>query len=191
MDMNPNKPALQSLDPQSVMAQMHIPPSMQQPFQKIVLAGLKVMFDQSTHQLAMKAIDGPGPIEQRVGQGVARLCVMLFTESQGAIPPQLLIPTGIVLVSHAADFLQKSGQPMTPQQVGNANEILVNTLMQAFKIDPAKVHQIAGAYAEQASKGDPAKPAGGPPVPDEDTDPETTPAAPAAPTPPTGGGMLA
>lgn len=135
-----------AVTPQSVMAHMHLPPHMQQPFQAVIVAGMKVLFSQQTHAMVLKQINGPGPMSQKLGDGIAGLMALLFQESQRSIPPQLLIPAGMVLMAHAADYLNKTGNPVTSQDFGLATQVMVESLLKAFHVDPAKLqaHIAAG-----------------------------------------------
>ena len=128
-----------ALSPAAIEAKMHLPPNMQEPFQRIVVAGLKVMFDPQTHHLMLKELSGPGPMPQKLGLGVAGLMALLFQQAQRSMPPQLLIPCGLVLLAHAAEFVAKAGQPLTAQDFGAAAETLTAAILKAAKVDPAKV----------------------------------------------------
>lgn len=128
-----------SMSPQAIMSKMHLPPHMVKPFQAVIVAGMKVLFSDQTHQMVMKQMSGAGPLSQKLGDGIARLMSMLFQESHRSIPPQLLIPAGMVLLAHAADFMNKSGQPVSAQDFGTATQIMVEELLKAFNVDPSKV----------------------------------------------------
>lgn len=144
------------LSPDAIMAKMHIPPKMQQPFQAVIVAGMKMMFSPQSHQLMMQHLSGPQPMPQKLGEGIAGLMALLFQQAQRSIPPQMLIPAGMVLMAHAADFLNKSGQPVTAQDFGAAVQIMVETILKAFKVDPAKVlAQTGGNTAQATAKGAP------------------------------------
>ena len=137
-----NVPSVQTpaeMQPDALMKQMHLPPGMQKPFMAVVVAGMKIMFSDQTHAQVMQQIEQPGPMPQKLGTGVAGLMAMLFKESNRSIAPQLLIPAGVVLMAHAADFLNKSGMAVSPQDFGAAMQIMVETLLRAFKVDPGKV----------------------------------------------------
>ena len=81
---------------------------------------------------------------QKLGQGIASLMAMLFQESQKSIPPQLMVPAGMVLMAHAAEFLTKSGQSVAPEEFGAAQQIMIEAILKAFGVDPAKVAAAGG-----------------------------------------------
>lgn len=138
------------MQPNALIAKMHLPPNMQKPFLAVIVAGMKILFSNSTHQLVLKQIQQPGPMAPKLGQGIAGLMAILFQESQRSISPQLLIPAGIVLMAHAADYLNQSGTaPVSVQDFGAAMQVMIETLLKAFKVDPAalqsKVATMQGA----------------------------------------------
>ena len=80
---------------------------------------------------------------------------LLWQESKQSLPPQLLIPAGMVLVAVAGDFLRQAGEPVTDQDIGGGIEALVTALLQAGGVDPEKVAQIG----ERGGKSDGTMPA--------------------------------
>lgn len=137
---------------QSMTAQMHLTPQQTPQLQRIVLAGKKVLFSKESHQLMLKELDGPGTISQKIGQGVAGLMGLLWQESKQSLPPNLLIPAGMILVVTVADFLRQAGQQITDQDIGGAIEAMTTAILHASGVDPDKL----AAMGENAGK----KPAG-------------------------------
>lgn len=139
-----------AMSPKAVMAAMHVNPQQKQQLERIVAAGMKVLFDKSTHQMMIDAMQGDGPIEQKLGQGIVRLIGVLWSESKGSIPPELLIPAGMVLLAEAADFMNQAGQTVTPEQFGKANEIMLDTLLQQAGVSSDKLAEKGGQPAPRA-----------------------------------------
>lgn len=142
---------VQEITPQSVRAGMHMPPSLAPAYEKIVAAGMKVMFDPKTHGQMLQLMQEPGPLEQKLGTGIAGLMLLLYTQSNRTMPPQLIIPAGIELLLHAVDFLKKSGQDVPNEVVAEGIALMVQTLMQKFGLDPAKLQ----AKLQGGSNGSP------------------------------------
>ncbi len=132
------------LSPEAIEAKMHLTGKQPEQLKRIVLAGMKVMFDKSTHKLMLDQLNGPGTIAQKIGQGVAGLLAMLWQESKQSLPPQLLIPAGMVLVAHAAKFLRDSGQDISDQDIGQAIEAMTTALLHAGGVDSQKLAAIGG-----------------------------------------------
>lgn len=136
--------------PQAVTAKMHLPPRMKKPFAAVVAAGLKIMFDAKTHQLMLKELEKQAPMASRLGEGIAGLMALLFQHSNRGIAPQLLIPAGMVLMAHAADFMNKTGQTVTSVDYGQAQVVMQEAMMQAFHLNPQKVY---ASIARMGQKG--------------------------------------
>ena len=149
---------LGKITPDSMRAQMHLSGKQGDQLDRIVLAGKKVMFSKESHQLMLKQLDGPGTIAQKIGQGVAGLIALLWQESHQSLPPQLLIPAGMVLVAIAADFLNQSGQQVTDQDIGQATEAMVTAVLHAGGVNPDKVAEIGASAGKPGAKIVPAKP---------------------------------
>lgn len=134
-----NQTMQQGLTPDNIRSRFHIPPSMQDAYQRIVLAGMKVMFDPQTHKLMLDALDGPGDMPDKLGKGIASLMGLLWQQSNRTMPPQLMIPAGLELLAHAVDFLNKSGQQVSNQDFGDATQVFIQTMLEMFHLDPEKV----------------------------------------------------
>lgn len=135
--------------PEAIRAGLHLTGNQGAQLDKIVLAGRKVMFSKESHHLFLEQLDGPGTIGQKLGQGVAGLMALLWQESKRSLPPQLLIPAGMVLVAVAADFLKRGGMDVSDQDVAGGIEALVTALLQAGGVDPDKM----AAIGEKAGQG--------------------------------------
>jgi len=132
----------------SLKSQMHLTPQQSSQLDRIVLAGKKVMFSKQSHQMMLRELEGPGTLAQKLGQGVAGLMALLWQESKQSLPPQLLIPGGMILVTVAADFLRQAGQSVTDQDIGQGIEAMVTALLHASGADPDKVAEIGGGKAK-------------------------------------------
>ena len=160
------------LSPQSVRAQLQLPDNLKDAYDRVVLAGMKVMFSPETHQKAMTFLsEENGPADQRIGQGVAALMGILIQQSNNTMPPQIVIPAGIELVAAAGDFLKQSGEAVTDDDIAGAMaEFTQVVLQQAGADSPEKMRQMLqqagggtpeGAPAPGGAGQEAAAPAGG------------------------------
>ncbi|NUX58643.1 hypothetical protein [Paraburkholderia youngii] len=137
-----------SNDPQIAQVQdavrKAIPAQFRVPVQRIVLAGMKVMFSQQTHPLMLQALQSDTDLAHAVGMGVTQLITILFKQAKGQMPIPAVIPAAILLVCEALDFVEKSkiGQ-VTPQVVANAVQVTTAYLLQKLGLSPQKVSQLA------------------------------------------------
>lgn len=134
-----NKPDAGRLSAQAMIEQMHLDPQQREQLDRIVLAGMKVMFDQKSHKMLLEQMNGPGTIPDKLGKGIAGLLGLLMQESQNSLPPNLLIPAGIVLMARAAEFLNGSGTPVPPETFAQAMTSMITLVLQTFGVDPQRV----------------------------------------------------
>lgn len=132
--------AAAATSPQGIMENLHLQPGQREQLERIVAAGKKVMYSEQTHNVIVERLNGPGPMPQKVGAGVAGIITaILVPEAKGALPPELLIPAGLVLVAEAADFLRQTGQEMSDADIGNAMQVMVGEILRAAGANPDKV----------------------------------------------------
>ena len=114
---------------------------------RIVYAGLKVMFSQETHQLMLDEINRTDiPIEDRLGNGIASLMFILFDQSKNKMPQGAIIPAGSILLAKAAEFVDQTGlAEVTDDTYADAAETMTTVIMGKF--DPIYAEKIGKAKA--------------------------------------------
>lgn len=168
-----------------IRGKIQVPQELQGAYQRVVVAGGKFMFDERTHELALKQFkESKGDIGNRLGVAIAGLLVMLWQQSNKTIPPQVILPAAMDLLGQAAQFVQDSKmEPITSKDVAKATSIMIALLTKAFGGDPSKFAEQTGVKADldqmqqdmQANGpgGGGGQPPGGPPD-DEGQAPEPT-----------------
>lgn len=154
----PQDASASGLTTEQVKSQIKMPPELTEAYQRVVLAGMKLMFGPGTSQaIASQFEQMEGTTGERIGKGIAGLLATLYRQSNGTMPPQVIVPAGVELVMHAADFVNKAGlAKVGDKDIGEAMSTMVSTVMQMFKLDPARLEQFAdqqgGAGAPAASQ---------------------------------------
>lgn len=122
-----------------------VKPEDQSAFKRILVAGMKVMFDSKTHKMAMESVENaPDPMQGAV-QGVADLMVLLAQESRGTMPPVPSVQASIVLLCQALGFLEQIGMvKIDNDNVSMAIKDLVEKLMERGGMTPEKLDQMIG-----------------------------------------------
>lgn len=111
----------------------NIPAQLQPMFDKVVLSGMRIMFDQNSHKMMLDQLNQPGPLEKRISDGMISLMYMLWTKSNKTIPPQLIVPATLALTLRAFQFLQQSKDPeATGAVLGEAVAEAVQGVMDRF-----------------------------------------------------------
>jgi hypothetical protein len=141
------RPEGDELTPEAVKNGIKIPPDMQEAYDRVVVAGMKIMFSKETHGVMLKEMQKEGPVAQRLGQGVAGLMLVMVKESNETMPPQIIIPAGVELLMQAVDFMKKTdlANP-TNEEIGQAIQIMITTIMEKFGVDPAKFEQMLNQF---------------------------------------------
>lgn len=145
-------------------ARANIPPQLQTMFDKVVLSGMRIMFDPQSHKMMLDQLNQPGPMEKRISDGIISLMYMLWTKSNQSIPPQLIVPATLVLTLRAFQFLQQSHDPeATPAVMGEAVAQAVQGVMDRFGATQDKLPQLVkGQGAAQPGAASPAAGAAAP-----------------------------
>lgn len=141
----------EDLTPDAVSKEIKMPPQMQEAYERVVLAGMKLLFSKETNEAAVKQLQAQdGPLAQRLGKSIAGLLAELFRRSNKTMPPQVIIPAGVELLMQSADFIRKSKlEPISNKDIGDAMDVMVTTVLQMFKLDPGKIVQFADQQAGQ------------------------------------------
>lgn len=148
---NMGRPEGEDITPQSVQQGIEMPPELQEAYERVVLAGMKVMFSEQTHKLMLDELQRQGPVAERLGKGIAGLMLMLFKESNGTMPPQVMIPAGMDLLVQAADFINQAKlETVTNQNIGDASEVMIGVLMDKFGVPQGKFMEMVGSFDRDA-----------------------------------------
>lgn len=157
-------PGAGKITPDMLRSKMHLTGPQAQQLDRMVLAGLKVMFSKQSHPMMMEVMNGPDPVPYKLSQGVCGLLGLLMRESKNSLPPNLLVPAGMILMAHAAEFLRKSGTKVSDKDIGDGIQMMTDTLLHSAGMNGDKV-AAAGAKgmgkvaAQPAAPAEPAAPA--------------------------------
>lgn len=144
------RPQGDDLSTKAVTENIKMPPELQEAYERVVIAGMKVMFSKESHRAMLQEIQRSGPLDQRLGKGIAGLMLMLFKESNNTMPPAVVIPAGVNLLMEAVDFLRKSGlEKPTNADIGGGIEIMISTILEKFGVAPDKMAQMLNQYSNE------------------------------------------
>lgn len=131
----------------------------------LTVAGMKIMFSESTGQRIMQKLKSSENIVSDVSQGVANIIATIFNEVGSKMSPeqqgQLMaaaMPASIVLMCQALDAWQKiTGQEVTNELAAECASATSKAMLTKFKITP---DQIRDAVAQGQQQGAVQPPAG-------------------------------
>jgi ABC-type dipeptide/oligopeptide/nickel transport system ATPase component len=129
-----------------------IPKEFEQAFAKVVKAGMRVMYSEETHELMLDELEGEGDLAQRIGEAIAGLMSLLYEKSNQTMPPEVIIPVGTYLLAKGVDFLEQvTGEQVTPDILAGATDVMVQTIVKQFGIEPEQFSGGMQQAAQQAS----------------------------------------
>lgn len=139
------------VDVDALLAKINVPPNLQGIFDKAVLSGMRIMFDTKSHAMMQQELAKPGPLAQKMVEGITALVYMLWKQSNQTLPPQIIVPLTFALTLKVFDYLQRSGDPeATKDLLGQALEGAISTVMRKFGVDPDHNPQGGAAPASSA-----------------------------------------
>lgn len=160
----PRAPQGKTVDVQPIIdrAKQDVPANLKEPLDKIVLSGMRIMFDRSSHKLLLDELDKPGPLAQKLGEGIIMLMYMLWEKSNKTIPPQLIVPATLVLTLEAFSYVQESKDPEATKDVlGEAVAEAIEGVMDRFGATQDKIPALRrGAQGGQPGAAAQPEPAG-------------------------------
>lgn len=136
-----------------------VAPEMRNAFNKIVLAGMKLMYAPQTEKMLRQQINSGEP-PQAAGQGAAKVVGLLLAKSKGTAPFKAMIPAGIMLTCEALDFMEKAGKAqLTPELVSQAVQEFGSAVLQVIGVTPDKLDQVMSQVPDaKKPQGQPAAP---------------------------------
>lgn len=137
------------ITPESVRQNMQMPAHLQNAFDRVIAAGMKLMYDKKTNKLMMQGLDTK-PIGQLLGEGAVGFMGILSEQSNNTIPPEVIIPAGIYLIAEAADFYEKSGVlAVSSSDIAEATQIYIYMIIQKFGGDPDQMMSKLGQFSPE------------------------------------------
>ena len=85
-----------------------INPKQIESYQRVVTAGLKIMFDKGTHHLMKQFINEPGDLIENIAKGIAELANILVSQSKGTVPSDALEAASIALMLKALAYVEQT-----------------------------------------------------------------------------------
>ena len=140
-----------SITPASMREKMKLPPNMQQPYERVVLAAKKIMYSEQMKPQMMELLKGPGTVGSKIGQGVVALMALLVSHSNNTIPPQLILPAATELVAEAGDFLRKVGMKVTDHDLAEGMAYMVGEILGRAGVTPDKIPDLLKQQGQPAA----------------------------------------
>lgn len=114
-----------------------VPPADKKMYDKIVLAGMKVMFeDKQMHAQLLQGLQ-QSPEVKTVVDGIIGILGILFQESRNTMPPGPMVLAGQSLMMEALDFMEEADMiEVTPDVLDEATQLYIETILPKIGLDP-------------------------------------------------------
>lgn len=123
-----------AVHPDSVANSMKVPPQFQQAFIGGCKAVMHFVTDPKTHRLFLNGLAGPGPVEQKLSEGVINVLKFVVHFSKGQFPPQMYMPVGMWAISWIADYVRRSHlAPIEDADIGKAMQMFLHSTLEGLK----------------------------------------------------------
>jgi hypothetical protein len=121
----------QGMDYDGMIVEMEtrLSPEQKGAWDRILAAGMKFLFDDSTVQNVDQYLDGEGDMATKLGEGAAGLIAYLDKESKGSMPKELVIPAGIALMIYVVKYLNKSGREVSGEDFANGITVYLTKIL--------------------------------------------------------------
>lgn len=112
-------------------------------YDRVLTAGMKMMYSAENSKMMQGIImDEKIPVANKLGEGIANLLVMMDNQGNGTIPKEVLVPVGVALMFEVADYLFEVGIEFTEDDLGDALELLIRSVLVGYGIDPSKIDDV-------------------------------------------------
>ena len=81
--------------------------------ERIVAAGMKLMYSPDMKEEVMQAIQSDQPTAQKLGENAAGIILTLDQQAEQGLPEEAMFPAGAELMSEAAEMLVSAGVKVT------------------------------------------------------------------------------
>lgn len=96
------------------------PPELRDTVERIIAAGVKLMYSPEMRDELRQAVGAQQPIDQKLADNTVGLLLTLDHKAEGGLPVAALFPAGMGLLGEAADVLQAAGQQVTQDDWNDA-----------------------------------------------------------------------
>ena len=124
-------------------------PGMRKTYAKMLKIGKDLLYAPETAEAVQGLIlDDSLPMENKLGEGVANLVIMMDNKANGTIPKDMLIPVGVSLLFEAVDYMYECGIEVTEEELSDGLEMMVYAVYQGYNIPAEEVDAMIGKLAD-------------------------------------------
>lgn len=133
-----------------------VPPDAKDAVDRIVAAGMKIMYSPDMKDEVQEAITGKGPVSQRMAANVTGLIALLDQKAAGKTPVGALFPAALELLGEAAEIMSAAKVDVSQEDYNEAAQLCF--VMIGKKLGGTD-EQITQSLSQMGGQGEPAAPA--------------------------------
>ena len=131
-----------------------IPPELKDIVDRVVAAGMKVMYSDDMKEDILDEIKRDVPPAQKMAEATVGMVLMLDQRSKG-IPMAALFPVAMKLLDESAEILVAAGQPVTQEDYSDAARRVFVLMGQKLGATPDQIMEGAGSGVPPEEPGEP------------------------------------
>lgn len=128
-----------------------VPAELQDAYDRLVLAGMKMLFDKQSSINIDEAFDRDNgkDIGKKMSDGIVALMQILFKQSKG-MPAEVIIPAATNLLTQVVEYAVRAGYEVPPAVMSKATQdVIYGILQQMGGLSPAKVNAMFNQFAQK------------------------------------------
>lgn len=131
---------------------MNLDPKVQDAYERIIIAGMKLLYSQQTRSMLESELNRKDPVSDVVAEAVAGVIKIMEDRTQNQLPKAAILPAATYLMLDLMKFMQQSGRAdPTDKDVQAASQKLTQVLMAEYKLMDDQIAQ--HAPGNQAAPG--------------------------------------
>ena len=121
-----------------------IPPEQVDAVNRIVAAGMKLMYSAGMRDELKAAVNSPEPTAKVLAENVTGLMLMMDQKSgKSGLPPEAIMPAAVELLGDSGDMMVKAGRPVSQEDFKTAMQMLLVMVSKKMGMDDAQVMDMA------------------------------------------------
>lgn len=118
-----------------------VTPEMQQIFERVVLAGMSVLYSEKTHAGIVNMLRSGDPAEA-IANVVTTVMVQLDKKSNGQIPETVILPASADILADVVELAKRIGIQVDENVIGKAMQQVIMSLAEEYGVAPEDVQEL-------------------------------------------------
>lgn len=146
--------------------QSRVKPQFQQQLASAIHAGLHILYAPQLQETLMHRVATSHNPPKDAAAGATRMVYTLYQQSNGSLPPEILVPAAMIFAFEYLDLLAKTnGLQITPQIIDQTTTSTGEEMLTKMRITPQKLQQMQQAKTTGGAVPAPAQAAAAAPAP--------------------------